>query len=185
MKKNKRSRAAALFAVLIAALILYRFYLIPNILFPTSYSEYVERYSEEYQIDKYVIYSVIKAESGFNPNNCSHTGAMGLMQVMPETGSWAAMTMGLNGFYYEKLYEPETNIHIGCWYLRYLLDIYDGSLANALAAYNAGMGNVSKWLEDPQYSSDGVTLDKIPYSETEKYVEKTFKYMEKYEKYYD
>ena len=63
--------------------------------------------------------------------------------------------------------------------------MYDGKLSTALAAYNAGLGNVSKWLVNPEYSSDGNTLDVVPYKETDGYVEKTLKYMEKYNKYYE
>ncbi|MCD8036067.1 MAG: lytic transglycosylase domain-containing protein, partial [Clostridiales bacterium] len=154
------------------------------VLYPIKYSEYVDKYSQEYELDKKVIYAVIKAESGFDASTCSHTGARGLMQVMPETGEWAAGVMGLNNYDDDKLYEPDYNIHIGCWYLRYLLDMYDDNLSTALAAYNAGNGNVSGWLENSEYSSDGITLDYIPYQETETYVENTLKYIEKYEKYY-
>ena len=85
----------------------------------------------------------------------------------------------------EMLYDPETNIHIGCWYLRYLLDMYESNLPTALAAYNAGLGNVSKWLVNPEYSKDGENLDSVPYTETDGYVKKTLKYMEKYEKYHE
>lgn len=182
MRRSGKFAAAAV--LMLAVLLLYRFYAVPDILYPTKYSEYVDRYSNEYELDKTVIYAVIKAESGFDTDNRSHTGARGLMQIMPETGQWAADMMGLDGYDAEKLYEPDTNIHIGCWYLRYLLDMYEGNLPTALAAYNAGLGNVSRWLEDPTYSADGSSLDTVPYKETEGYVEKTLKYIEGYEKYY-
>ena len=107
------------------------------------------------------------------------------MQIMPETGEWAAELMGMSEYDSEMLYDPETNIHIGCWYLRYLLDMYEGNLPTALAAYNAGLGNVSKWLVNPEYSKDGENLDSVPYTETDGYVKKTLKYMEKYEKYHE
>lgn len=183
--RKRTKRVGAIVILLLAALLLYRYFVIPNLLYPTKYSEYVDRYSEEYELDKAVIYAVIKAESSFDADNRSRTGARGLMQIMPETGEWAAEVMGLNEYDAEKLYEPDTNIHIGCWYLRYLLDMYDGKLSAALAAYNAGLGNVSKWLVNPEYSSDGNTLDVVPYKETDGYVEKTLKYMEKYNKYYE
>ena len=63
--------------------------------------------------------------------------------------------------------------------------MYDNNLSTALAAYNAGLGNVSKWLDDPEYSADGANLDIVPYKETDGYVKKTLEYMEKYEKYYE
>lgn len=171
--------------ILACAFLAYRFYIVPKFMYPVKFSEQVNRYCEEYELDKKLIYSVIKAESGFDESNRSHTGARGLMQIMPETGEWAAKTMGLNEYSSENLYEADTNIHIGCWYIRYLIDMYNGNTITALAAYNAGHGNVSKWLKDSQYSSDGITLDSIPYAETRGYIEKTMKYMEKYDKYYE
>ncbi len=183
---GKRIKYTAVSAVIIlAGLLLYRFYVIPKVLYPIKYSDFVDRYSEEYELEKNIIYAVIKAESGFDASDRSHTGARGLMQIMPETGEWAAELIGLNGYDSEQLYDPETNIHIGCWYLRYLLDMYDNNLSTALAAYNAGLGNVSKWLDDPEYSADGANLDIVPYKETDGYVKKTLEYMEKYEKYYE
>lgn len=181
---NKKKYAAAAAILFLAALLLYRFYVIPNVLYPVKYSDYVDRYAQEYMLDKKTVYAVIKAESGFDPSDRSHTGARGLMQIMPETGQWAAEVMGLGGYEPDKLYEPETNIHIGCWYLRYLLDMYDDNLPTALAAYNAGLGNVSKWLGNPDYSSDGSSLDNVPYKETDGYVKKTLDYMDKYDKYH-
>lgn len=183
---KKRIKYALVIAIMvITALIIYRFYVITDVLYPMAYSEYVDKYSQEYNLDKKMVYSVIKAESGFNEKNRSHTGARGLMQIMPDTGQWAAEVMGLDDYNSEKLYEADTNIHIGCWYLRYLMDMYDENMSTALAAYNAGLGNVSRWLEDKQYSDDGCTLDYIPYAETDGYIEKTLKYMEKYDKYYE
>ncbi|MDD5945617.1 MAG: lytic transglycosylase domain-containing protein [Clostridia bacterium] len=182
--KNKRGIAAAVIVIL-ALLLIYRFYVVPKVLYPVKYSEYVDKYSEEYDVDKKLVYAVIKAESGFDASNRSRTGARGLMQIMPDTGKWAAELIEIDDYSPDMLYEPDTNIHIGCWYLRYLLDMYEDNMPTALAAYNAGLGNVSKWLADGEYSSDGNTLDNIPYGETEKYVEKTIKYMEKYDRYYD
>lgn len=184
MGKTKKFALAAVITI-IAALLLYRFYVIPNILYPTKYSEYVDKYSEEYGLEKTVVYAVIKAESGFDAGDRSHTGARGLMQIMPETGEWAAELIGIEEYDAEKLYDPETNIHIGCWYLRYLLDMFENNLPTALAAYNAGLGNVSRWLEDTSYSADGSSLDLIPYKETDGYIEKTMKYIDDYNRYYE
>lgn len=184
MRKSVKLAATAVILLLLG-LLLYRFYIIPKVLYPTKYSDFVERYSEEYELEETVVYAVIKAESGFDASDRSRTGARGLMQIMPETGEWAAELMGMSEYDSEMLYDPETNIHIGCWYLRYLLDMYEGNLPTALAAYNAGLGNVSKWLVNPEYSKDGENLDSVPYTETDGYVKKTLKYMEKYEKYHE
>jgi len=147
-----------------------RYYLIPEILLPTKYSGYVEKYADEYNIDKYLVYSVIRTESGFNNEAVSNKSAKGLMQITESTGKWAAEKIGIADFDAEALHDPETNIRIGCWYLSYLLSQFNGELSTALAAYNAGDGKVREWLENNDYSSDGIILDTIPYEETLNYV---------------
>ncbi|MBQ2753042.1 MAG: lytic transglycosylase domain-containing protein [Firmicutes bacterium] len=147
-----------------------RYYLIPEVLLPTKYSGYVEKYADEYNIDKYLVYSVIKTESGFKNEAVSNKSAKGLMQITENTGKWAAEKIGIEDFDVEDLHDPETNIRIGCWYLSYLLNQFDGELSTALAAYNAGSGKVREWLENSDHSSDGITLDTIPYEETLNYV---------------
>lgn len=170
--------------LIIAAVLVYRVYVIPKILYPTKYIEYVDKYSAEYNLEKTVVFAVIKAESGFNENNRSKTGARGLMQIMPETGEWAAGIIEIESYSDDMLYDPDMNIRIGCWYLRYLLDMYDDNLSTALAAYNAGCGTVNKWLKDEKYSLDGETLDNVPYAETDGYVFKTLKYNDAYNTYH-
>ena len=149
-----------------------KYYLIPEILLPTKYSEYVERYADEYNIDKYLVYSVIRTESGFENEAISTKSAKGLMQITESTGKWAADKIGIDDFDADDLHDPETNIRIGCWYIAYLLGQFNGELSTSLAAYNAGHSKVREWLENSSYSSDGITLDTIPYEETLNYVKR-------------
>ncbi|MBE7027336.1 MAG: lytic transglycosylase domain-containing protein, partial [Ruminococcaceae bacterium] len=100
------------------------------------------------------------------------------------TATWIAEKMGYKNFSASELSNPQKNIEIGCWYLRCLLDKYNGDTILALCAYNAGSGNVNAWLSNEQYSKDGKTLDNIPFSETRHYVANTQKYTEKYKKLY-
>ncbi len=93
------------------------------------------------------------------------------MQIMDSTGEWIASKLEVDNFNTNMLYEPEINIEFGCWYLNNLLKEF-GDLSLALAAYNGGSGNVTKWLNDPEYSSDGENLTYIPFKETKKYVDK-------------
>lgn len=138
-------------------------------LFPIKYEKFVEKYSEEYELNKYLVLGVIYAESGFNEK--AHSGlARGLMQLTDETAVWIAGKIGI-GYEGNMAEDPETNIKMGCYYLSYLIKKYENT-ETALAAYNAGMGNVSKWLEDANYSKDGKTLFNVPYAETEKYVKR-------------
>lgn len=143
-----------------------------NYVFPIKHLSYVEKYSQEFNLDTALVLSIINTESKFNEQALSVKDARGLMQLLPSTANWGAQSLGIDNFNEEMLYDIETNIHIGCWYLDKLLKQYNGNVTTALCAYNAGSGNVARWLKNEQYSSDGITLEKIPYPETESYVKK-------------
>lgn len=152
--------------------------------YPRSYSEIVTREAENCGLPESLVYAVIKAESSFDPEAQSPVGAMGLMQMMPDTFKWMQRRMG-ESYETEALFDPDTSIRYGCAYLRLMLDTFEDELATALAAYNAGPGNVTGWLSDKAYSDDGRMLKSIPFGETERYVEKVLQYKESYEKLYD
>ena len=146
-------------------------------LYDIEYSEYVQKYSEEYGVDCDIIYAVIKCESNFNPNAKSSAGAMGLMQMMPSTFKDVQSRLG-EELEDDALYDPETSIKYGTYYLKHLYDAF-GDWDLVFAAYNAGRGNVSKWLKNEKYSTDG-KLVKIPFPETERYVKKVKAAREEY-----
>ncbi len=149
--------------------------------FPLRYGGYIERYAEEYGLDKTLVAGVICAESGFD--NTAHSGlARGLMQITDATADWVAERLGIE-YDYDMAEEPEINIKMGCYYLSYLIENYR-STETALAAYNAGMGNVTKWLADKSCSADGKTLDDIPYKETRQYVKRVKIFEKVYKKLY-
>jgi peptidoglycan lytic transglycosylase len=129
-------------------------------------------YSEKYNVDPLLIYSVIKAESNFDKDAISSMNARGLMQITPSTGEWIAYRTELSEFDTEKLHDPELNIFMGCWYINDLNKEFNSNLDLVLAAYNGGRGNVNKWLQDEKYSKDGKNLYYIPFSETDEYVDK-------------
>jgi len=147
---------------------------------PYKYSEYVTEYSEKYGLDPVLVSAVIKTESNFEAGAVSSKNAYGLMQITEETAQWAAKKMGLKNFDLENLTDPETNIMIGCWYMKNLEEEF-GSTDLVLAAYNAGRGNVREWLDDPQHSSDGETLTDIPFPETASYIKKVRIYYKIYQ----
>lgn len=154
---------------------------IERIFYPTEYSEYVEKYSEEYKVDKYLIYSIIKTESKFNPDAVSSKGAAGLMQITDVTASWAAKELKLKN---ADIHDPETNIRMGTWYLHRLNKEFKGDLSLMISAYNGGSGNVRKWLRSSKYSDDGKSLTQIPFKETSQYTEKVLKNYRKYREIY-
>ena len=151
-----------------------------HIFYPIKYGDYVHKYSMEYNLDSSLVFSVMKSESGFKHNVVSSKDAVGLMQITPDTGEWIAENMDIDDY---SLMNPETNIMFSCWYLDYLTERFD-DVETAIAAYNAGEGNVDSWLENPDFSADGVTLLSIPYSETDKYVKKVMNAYNIYNKLY-
>ncbi|MBQ2862818.1 MAG: lytic transglycosylase domain-containing protein [Clostridia bacterium] len=147
-------------------------------LYPLRYAEFVDDASESFGVPKKIIYAVIKTESDFDSTAQSSAGAIGLMQIAPATFEEISGKLGDS---YEKgmMYDPETNIRYGTYYLSYLYRYFeDWDLV--FAAYNAGMGNVSSWLDDTQYSDGQGHLVNIPFAETSQYVKKINDAINKY-----
>ena len=147
--------------------------------FPLDYAESIVKYSEEYDIDKYLVCAVIFAESGFDDTALSPAGAVGVMQIIPGTGVWAAEKIGIESFDEQMLSDPDINIRLGCWYLNHLGEMFDGDPTKVLAAYNAGPSNVKEWLD-----SDGA-LREIQHPETENYVLRVNRYYDIYKGLYN
>ncbi|MGL4732011.1 MAG: lytic transglycosylase domain-containing protein [Clostridium sp.] len=156
-----------------------------EVIYPLKYESYIIKYSKEYDVDPNLVAAVIKAESKFKNDALSHRGAYGLMQIMPDTADWIASQIGMGEITYDRLYDPETNIKMGCWYLNNLSYEFNGDLDLMMAAYNGGRGNVQKWLKDDNYSKDGENLHVIPFKETDKYVKKVNKNYNMYKKLYN
>lgn len=152
--------------------------------YPLFHTDIIVKEAAAYELDPYFVAAVIYCESSGRETVVSHKGATGLMQIMPKTGEWIAEKLEMDDYSEERLKEPEVNIRMGCWYLSYLFKRYEGNSVHALAAYNAGPGNVSKWLEDPQYTQDGQLTD-IPFDETAAYVKKVLAAQEKYRELYE
>ena len=191
---NKGKNRKFLFAVISLILIIVLFlgntvyklvrekYLLYN--YPLKYTEYVEKYSKENGVDKFLIYAIIKTESNFDSNAVSNVGARGLMQIMDETFQWIRYRTGdSEEIEYETMFDPEQNIRYGSYLIGYLLN-YFGSMDEAICAYHAGVGSVDSWLQNPKYSKDGKTLDTVPTSDTKHYLNKIKDALEKYQKIY-
>lgn len=148
---------------------------------PLKYTEYVEQYSNEYFVPREIIYAVIKCESSFQSDAVSYKGAIGLMQITPDTFDWLNSKTG-EELLPELLYNPAINIKYGTYFLSMLYTEF-GNWNNAWAAYNAGRGRVSEWLLDERYSRDGYLTD-IPYEETREYVKRVEKAAEVYKRLY-
>ncbi len=156
--------------------------------YPIKYEYYVESYAKEFNVDVCLVYGVIRTESGFNPDAVSQAGAIGLMQLMPDTFTWLqnyrTNFMPEKILDSKKLYEPKVNIEYGTYLLRFLIDHYNGDVSLAICAYNAGYGNVDNWLADGTISQKGVTSADIPFPETANYLDKVTESMETYRRLY-
>ncbi|WP_142414760.1 lytic transglycosylase domain-containing protein [Hathewaya massiliensis] len=178
----------ALIIFLIIAIIIGALYInkkqIQKKMYPTTYLETILENSKKYNLDPYLVLAVIKAESDFHVEAVSNQDARGLMQITPDTGKWIWEKMGFKNFQGDELFDPQTNIKMGCWYLDNLSKEFNSNRVLVLAAYNGGRGNVNKWLKDPSLSKDGKTLDTIPFKETDEYVKKIKVNYEMYKKIY-
>lgn len=153
--------------------------------YPQKYAEQVEKYADMFDLDKYLVYAVIKTESGFDEKAVSGAGAKGLMQIMDETAAECNKKAGFGYDISGDIFNPEVNISLGCYYLKKLIKSYNGDITLAITAYNGGTGNVGKWLTDKALSDgDGGILD-IPFKETKGYVDKVLSAYEKYKEIYE
>lgn len=188
MKKNYKIIIGIVIIILIL-FVIYKAFNIKNkvlqILYPKKYMEFVEEYSNIYNVDPLFILSIIKAESNFNKDAKSSSGAKGLMQLMDATAEEIAEKINEPLIEKENLFEPQKNIMIGTKYYSDLLKMYNGNILLALTAYNAGIGNVNNWIEKGIIKEDGSDIENIPYKETSMYVRKIIRNYKIYKQIYN
>jgi len=176
LSKQSLKRLIIIVTVVLTIIILFGVIKVQDIIlkqiYKTEYSEYVYKYSEKNGLDPFLTFAIIKAESNFNKNVESISGAIGLMQLMESTAQEAGDKIGEEVSVKEALYNPERNIMIGTSYFAELIDRYEDNYLLALAAYNAGIGNVDSWIEEGIIKKDGSDIENIPYKETNNYVRK-------------
>lgn len=145
--------------------------------YPLPYKDTILAQAKAYDLDPLFVAAVIRQESGFRPHARSAVGAIGLMQLMPETGRWASTKVGLKGFQVDQLEDPAVNIKLGCWYLGYLFGQFKDP-DKVLMAYNGGEGNVSSW--------QGQAGEQLAYAypETQTYVGATMRAYQRYKDLY-
>lgn len=149
-----------------------------DIRFPTPYDKPVMEAAEQSQIDPTWIYGIIRKESAFSETATSHVGAIGLMQLMPQTASYMGKKLGLPTRISSELKSPQVNIKLGAAYLSYLMDRFNQNQILSTAAYNAGPNAVKRWL--PKHNETVPAdqwIESIPYKETRNYVKTVLEYM--------
>jgi soluble lytic murein transglycosylase len=142
------------------------------LLYPYGFKEYVVHYSAEFDIDPLFVLAVIREESRFNPEAGSYAGALGLMQIIPNTGKSIAKALGIENFNNDMLYDPETSIKMGTYYLKRQMDNFNANLYFTCGAYNGGPGAMKKWISKWGDKEIDEFIEYIPYDETRNYVKK-------------
>jgi len=153
-------------------------------LFPRPYWDALRQYSEENGLDPYLVASLIRQESEFNPTVVSRANAYGLMQLLPSTGKATAKQVGLHNYKTASLLEPNVNIELGTKYFREMVDHFGGQVEYALAAYNAGSNRVESWKSSGTYRDIEEFVESIPFTETREYVQAIVRNAEVYKKVY-
>lgn len=157
-------RVFPLTVVLIFGLVSFAFAFAPSLLFksmyPLRYEDEITASAATHGVDPYLVAAVIRSEPSWDPEASSHQGARGLMQLMPETAQDMVAKGLVDGkrYSYENLEDPTVNIEYGCAYLSYLLTYFNGATDRAIAAYNAGMGNVDGWAKQDKLLHNAITF---------------------------
>ena len=154
-----------IFGVILVA-VFFCFIAFNFIFYPIKYKTPVFKTAKEFGLEPALVYAIIKTESNFNSEAVSPAGAMGLMQIIPSTAKWIAGELN-EEFNENNLYNPETNIKYGCFYLKYLFDKFD-NIDAVICGYNAGETIVKSWLDE----KGNIDIDKISYTETKNYYKK-------------
>ncbi len=164
---------AGIIAAVLLVIVLLIGYVLPSVAkirYKLDYQDWIAAYSRKYDLDPYFVCGVIFTESKFDPNAQSSAGARGLMQVMPATGAEIAEALN-EPFDPEMLFDPETSIRYGTYYLSQQMNAFDNNPKIVLAAYNAGPHRASQWIADYGIDSKG-GIAYIPFGETDRYVDR-------------
>jgi soluble lytic murein transglycosylase len=156
-----------------------------RLIYPIHHEALIRQVAATQGVDPMLVAALIRVESNFQEEGRSHVGAVGLMQLMPETAKWIAGQIGVTWQTESDLEDPELNIRMGTWYLSHLSKQYQGNWVTGVAAYNAGPGRVSSWLKADVWDGQLETAGKIPVGETRHYVQRVFYYYDKYKKVYE
>lgn len=179
--KKKRRRVVLLLFLVIVGLLFIQSEWLGRTIYPIYYKDEIKRNAELYKLDPLLVASVIRVESNYKPEAISPKGAIGIMQVMPDTAKWILAHEDFDSITVDDVgRKPDAGIRIGTWYIQDLLRQFDGNLVVTLAAYNAGPGNVRQWLKERKWDGTESTISDIPFGETRHYVQKVLYYYNKY-----
>jgi len=184
-KRLPRKRWFALILLFLVLILFYRSDWLGRLVYPVKYKQEIKLNAEKYGVDPYLVAAVIRVESNYKHDTVSPKGAVGIMQLMPDTAEWIFQREGLKTLTAANLTDPEINIHIGTLYMSMLYQQFKNDPVLVVASYNAGPGNVNKWLSNQVWDGTKETTDQIPFKETRNYVNKVLYYHNKYKSIYD
>jgi soluble lytic murein transglycosylase len=154
-------------------------------IYPISYQEEIRESAFEYELDPFLIAAIIRVESNYKPAAVSPKGAVGIMQIMPETAKWILKQEDFGQItVMDAANEAHAGIKLGSWYIKELNRQFNDNLVVSLAAYNAGPGKVRQWLDNGVWDGQEQTVKDIPFGETRHYVQRVMYYYKKYQKIY-
>lgn len=181
MKLLRKKRVLLVIFIAFVTVLFFKSAWMSNWLYPIPYQEVIEKHAKSYEVDPLLVAAIIRVESNYKPSQESRKGALGMMQLMPNTASWIIEKANFDTVTMEELkHEAEPNIQIGTWYIGFLLTKFDQNMYAALAAYNAGPTVVAKWLQNGTWDGSMEHVKMIPYGETKNYVQRVVYYYNKY-----
>ncbi|MCC2685879.1 MAG: lytic transglycosylase [Paenibacillaceae bacterium] len=180
----RKKRVFALLLIAFLAILFFQSHLWGKWLYPIRYQQEISFHANQFGVDPLLIASIIRVESNFKPDRVSNKGAVGLMQIMPDTAEWMFQRDPFRHMTQEHLVIPADNIQMGTWYVQWLLEQFKGNVNAMLAAYNAGPGNAGKWLENGDWDGTLSDANRIPFGETRHFVTKVNYYYSKYAQFY-
>ncbi len=156
-----------------------------QLMYPIKYEEEITKYTQQFDTDPFLVLAIIQVETRFKEDIISKKGAIGPMQIMPDTAIWIIEQGDFSPYSMEYLSKPEVNIALGSWYLSTMYKQYNQNILATIAAYNAGPGNVNKWLVEGVWDGTSDNIYQIPYGETRHYIQRVLFFYDRYQTIYE
>ncbi|RAV10565.1 lytic transglycosylase domain-containing protein [Paenibacillus contaminans] len=180
MKRFRKKRWFALVLLVVLLVLFYSSDWLGKIMYPIQFRDGIEASSKKHKVDPLLVAAIIRVESNYRTDPRSKKGAIGIMQIMPDTAEWLFEREGFRSFSLADLDDPYINIEVGTKYLNLLSIQFKDNLTQVIAAYNAGPGNVNKWLKNGTWDGTFENVAQIPFWETRGYVQRVWYYYKKY-----
>ncbi|MGO4547140.1 lytic transglycosylase domain-containing protein [Paenibacillus sp. 2TAB23] len=156
-----------------------------TVMYPVKYKDDIRASASNYKVEPHLVAAIIRSETNYQTGKDSKKGALGLMQIMPDTAEWVVQKAGFQDVTEDTLrHRADVSIEVGSWYLKSLNQQFDENMVATVAAYNAGPGNVRKWLDTGVWDGSMEKVKEIPFGETRHYVQRVIYYYNKYKDLY-